>query len=128
MESTVKYSQSEHSEQVRLINWVRANQSADPRLGLLFAVPNGGTRSAPEARKLKAEGVLAGVPDLCLPVPVGEQHGLFIELKTMKGRASASQKAMIARLNDQGYRAEVCQGHEAAIAVIQDYLGDQNES
>lgn len=114
---------SEHSEQVLLINWVRAQQKADPRLALLFAIPNGGARNAATGRRLKAEGVLAGVPDLFLPVPSRNFHGLFIELKTADGgRASPAQKAVISKLLGQGYKAEVCHGHQSAIKTIEEYL------
>lgn len=114
---------TEHSEQVLLINWVRENQAYDPRLALLYAIPNGGSRNIATAKRLKHEGVLAGVPDLCLPVPVGEYHGLYIELKTMTGKASTKQKSYIQSLNNQGYLAIVCQGHQEAIMAIKKYLG-----
>jgi hypothetical protein len=51
-----------------MIKWVRAIKDAYPVLKLLYAVPNGRDRNIYVARKLKAEGVLAGVADLCLPV------------------------------------------------------------
>jgi hypothetical protein len=56
----------ERQHQVALIKWVRAIKDAYPVLKLLYAVPNGGDRNINVARKLKAEGVLAGVADLCL--------------------------------------------------------------
>ena len=73
--------------------------------------------------RLKMEGVRAGVPDLFLPVATGGKHGLFIEMKRTKGGTiSPEQKDWLAHLNEQGYRAEVCKGFEAAKAVIQDYF------
>ena len=122
--STAFHEVTEHSEQVLLINWVRGNQSSDPRLVLLYAIPNGGSRNIATAQRLKHEGVLSGVPDLCLPVPVGQYHGLYIELKTLKGKASDKQKRYIQSLNNQGYLAIVCQGHQEAIMAIKKYLGE----
>ena len=119
---TIIMSLSEHSEQVLLINWVRKAQRSDQRLALLFAIPNGGSRNIATARKLQAEGVLAGVPDLFLPVPCGDHPGLFIELKAKKGRVSRLQKNFMASLRLQGYRAEICHGHKAAIQLLEDYL------
>ncbi|MGH9837274.1 MAG: hypothetical protein ACREEM_00645 [Blastocatellia bacterium] len=49
------------------MKWVRSVKAAYPVLKLLYAVPNGGDRNLYVARKLKAEGVMAGVADLCLP-------------------------------------------------------------
>jgi hypothetical protein len=60
--------EAERQHQVALIRWVKAIEDAYPVLKLLYAVPNGGDRNLYVARKLKAEGVRAGVADLCLPV------------------------------------------------------------
>ena len=40
-----------------------------PQLALIFAIPNGGKRHIGTARKLKAEGVRSGVPDIFLACP-----------------------------------------------------------
>ena len=67
-------------------------------------------------------GVKRGVPDLCLPVPSGRYHGLFLELKTSTGRATSEQKWWVERLNAAGYFAEVCHGWESAVRVLEWYL------
>ena len=71
----------EDSEQAALFQWasVRANSGYPTRL--MFAIPLGGYRKPREAARLKMQGAKAGVPDMFLPVPRGEFHGLFIELK-----------------------------------------------
>ena len=57
----------EHQLQVECVKWFRFQY---PKLAnLLFAIPNGGLRNIKVATKLKAEGVLAGVPDLFLAIP-----------------------------------------------------------
>ena len=114
---------TEHEEQVALMRLVEMHRGRWPELGLLFAVPNGSERNAIVGRKLKAEGVKKGVPDLCLPVPRGEHHGLFVELKK-QGRSTTSpeQKAWIAALRALGYRAEVCKGATEAWNVIREYM------
>lgn len=94
------------------------------RMGLTyFAVPNGGRRSFTEACRLKRAGVKAGVPDLFITEPVGAYSGLFIELKRLRGGVvSEAQEYWITQLRRKGYRAEVCKGYDAAVAVVQDYL------
>lgn len=72
---------SEHNHQVALIEWANLNLGRYPELKWLFAIPNGGLRNKAQAGKLKAEGVKAGVADLCLPVPRRGYNGLWIELK-----------------------------------------------
>lgn len=51
-----------------------------------FHIPNGGSRNKAEAANLKRQGVKAGAPDLCVPVPSGSKHGLFIEMKAGEGK------------------------------------------
>lgn len=114
---------SEHAEQVALFRWAEFAVSRWPVLTLMHAIPNGGLRNKVTVLRLKAEGVKPGVPDICLPVPSGRFHGLYIKLKTQRGRLSDGQRQWIAALVRHGYRAEVCHGWEAARAVIKDYLG-----
>jgi len=113
---------SEHDEQVALFHWARLSEGRWPELALLFAIPNGGKRHIRVAAKLKAEGVKTGVPDMCLPVARGRQHGLFIELKHGRNTATASQARWIDRLRAAGYRTEVVWECEGARRVIEDYL------
>lgn len=114
----------EGEEQAALMSWARMQSWRWPELALLFHIPNGGARSKSEAARFKAEGVKAGVPDLFLPVPRGEWHGLFIELKRQAGgRLSDEQKEWIPALQAQGYRVEVCKGWEAAAELLKNYLG-----
>ena len=64
-----------------VMDWARWNQNAHPELELLHHCPNGGSRNKAEAVKLKQMGVKVGIPDLCLPVPMGMYNGLYIEMK-----------------------------------------------
>ena len=115
---------TEHQEQVALIEWARLRRATIPELGMLFSIANGSDRHPAVGAKLKKEGVAKGVPDLCLPVPRGGYHGLYVELKRQRGgRVSPEQKAWIESLNSQGYRATVCYGATDAIKVIESYMG-----
>lgn len=76
-----------------------------PELALLYHVPNGGSRNKIEAARLRAQGVKSGVPDLCLPVARGGNHGLL----------------------EQGYAAAICKGWQEAASVIIDYLQRKTE-
>lgn len=97
---------------------------AIPPLALMYAIPNGGKRDIRTAVKLKATGVKKGVPDINLDVPVGRYHGLRIELKKPKlGKISKEQSEFMERLQQQGFRCEVCYGWLEARDVIVNYLG-----
>lgn len=113
----------ESEEQRALFEWAVWNMGKWPELAMLFHIPNGGKRGKAEAARLKAEGVSAGVPDLCLPAPRGGYHGLYIELKRIKGgEVSKNQKEWLALLNRQGYFAAVCFGWQEAARAITKYL------
>ena len=113
----------EDEEQATLLSWCSMNLWRWPELDLIFHIPNGGARRKSEAARFKSLGVKPGVPDLFLSVPRGEYHGLYIELKRLRGgRVRDDQKKWIAALRAQGYRVEVCKGWQAAAEVIREYL------
>ena len=117
---------SEAQEQEAVMTWARYMERKYPALKLLYHVPNGGSRHPAEAVTLKRMGVKPGVPDLCLPVPSGEYHALYIEMKAEKGRVSALQAEWIADLQKYGNRAVVCYGAQAAIDELERYLKGAN--
>lgn len=88
----------------------------------IYHVPNGGYRNKREAARLKAEGVRAGVPDLCIPVARGGYHSLYIEMKAAGGRPTDAQVRWIRRLQDEGMCAYVCVGAGNAIELIRRYM------
>jgi hypothetical protein len=113
---------SEHGAQVALIKTTNMHTGQRPELALLFAVPNGGKRDKRTAAKLKAEGVRAGVPDLCLPVARGVYHGLFIEMKVGRNKAEPEQLWWIEQLTRQGYYCQICYDWSKAMEILIDYL------
>jgi len=122
----------EHSHQKNLMTWCELNKNNYPELDYYYAVPNGaklgykklanGKHVSPQAIKLKKEGLKAGVPDTCLPVPKGRYHGLYIELKTPTGKPSEDQIRYVNFIKDQGYFACFCVGWENASIVLEWYL------
>lgn len=99
---------SEHYEQVAFVSWWRKTQP-----DMLFAIPNGGARSKPQAGKLKAEGVKQGVHDLFAP-----ERYLWIEMKVPGGRLSPSQRDFGTRMLAAGYRVMVAWGCADAIEQV----------
>jgi hypothetical protein len=114
---------TESEEQQCLFRWATFQSGKYPELDLLYHVPNGGKRGKAEAGRFKAEGVKSGVPDICLPVPRGGYHGLYVELKRRKsGKMSPAQDRWIIELVKQGYHTAICNGWEEAAQVILEYL------
>lgn len=116
---------SEHEEQVALFEWWRLYTATWRSLRpAMFAIPNGGARDAVTGARLKAEGVLPGVPDIFLAAPKGSCHGLFIEMKRRRGgRISPAQLRTMQELEADGYRCEVAYGWDHARRIITEYLG-----
>ena len=115
---------SEAQHQAYVIKWSQqpSIRRQWPELALLHHIPNGGTRDPIEAKHLKQQGVKSGVPDLCLPVPRGQYHGLYIEMKTESGHTSDAQEWWGERLQAQGYVWRVCHGWQAAVAALEWYM------
>lgn len=124
--------EEEHNIQAACVRWF--NIQWPQYRGLLFAVPNGGARSKATAGKLKAEGVVAGVADLILMKPHFRQgvyfsdmipldsYALCIEMKTAKGRQSPEQKEWQKKVEEFGYKYEVCRSLDEFMNTINNYL------
>jgi len=126
----------EHRLQVACVTWFRL-QHPQKRL-LLFSVPNGATlapasgpginhlpvnvRRGMAWKKLEAEGAVAGAPDLFLSIPSGGLCGLYIEMKTPKGRQSDTQKEFEHAAIEQGYGYAMPRSVEEFIRVVKSYL------
>ena len=82
--------QTESQIQKDCVAWFRHRyESIEP---LFFSVANGGARNAWTAKIMKDEGIRAGVADLILLIPRHGFAGLLVEMKTLDGKQSDSQK------------------------------------
>lgn len=114
-----KAANTEHDLQVSCLRWLRF---AHPMV-LCYAIPNGGYRTASNAKSLRAEGLRAGIPDLHIPIASQGYHSLYIEMKNGKaGRLSEHQKEMHERLRDYGNKVVVCKTFDEFRREINDYL------
>lgn len=123
---TLAASGTEHGHQSALFCWAASYYAIFPRIRYMFAIPNGGARSKATAGNLKAEGVKRGVPDVMLPIPIGNCAGLFIEMKKPKkegGRVSEHQDDMRNHLVTSGYRVVLCYSWIEARDEILRYIG-----
>ncbi len=114
---------TESLEQIHLFNWAKQYEDDLPELKLMFHIPNGGKRNITTAKRLKAEGVKAGVPDIFLAVARNGYHGLFIEMKVGYNKPTANQRKWLRELDEQGYQTSVCYSKEEAMEMLIKYLG-----
>jgi hypothetical protein len=126
----------EHKIQAAVITWRDYLPDGHPAK-LLYAIPNGGERPLTEvrdkhgnvkkiplqAKRLKEEGVLAGIPDMHLPVARGGYLSLYPETKTPTGVLSKAQKEIFPLLEAQGNLVRVFRTAQAGIELILWYLG-----
>lgn len=114
---------TEGEEQATLFSWARMYENKYPQLKWMFHIPNEGKRSRTTGGRMRSEGMKSGVADIFLPAPSGEYHGLFIELKRLRGgKRTEKQEEFIAAMNSAGYCACFCVGWMAAAEVIVGYL------
>lgn len=78
--------------------------------GFLFHVPNGGSRDIREGAKLKAMGVIPGIPDLLCIRPL-----FALELKMPNGRVSPEQR----KIHELWGIVHVCWNAEDVCMVIE---------
>ncbi len=122
---------SEHQIQCAIAEWAKNTNTryGKNKIGdFLLAIPNGGNRSITEALRLKKEGVKSGVSDLFLCIPVinnyeDHSHGLWIEVKSKKGRLSKEQIEWMDLMKSQHYEAVVVKSVDEGIDAIKCYLG-----
>jgi hypothetical protein len=105
---------TEHVEQREFVRWFR---QTFPAVRIL-AIPNGSQRSRTTGARLKAEGVVAGVPDLLVPA-----WSLWIEMKRADGgTTSAVQKDWHRYLESIGHTVLVCAGFLQAKEKVEELL------
>jgi len=99
---------------------------------VIFAIPNAAKRSFRLAAKMKAEGMVSGIPDLFIAKAIlrcnygkcGKiYHGLFIELKRSKSeKPTDNQVYYLQKLKEAGYQTAVCHSFEEFQQTVNDYL------
>lgn len=111
---------SEHVEQREFVSWFRKNY----RGIRIIAIPNGGQRNIATAGRLKAEGVVPGVPDLFIPV-----WNLWIEMKKETGgRISPEQKDWHNYLNSINQSVIIGKGFDDAKLQVEEFITGIKES
>ncbi len=117
-------------EQEAFFQWREYNLHTYPGIEDMFAIPNGAhlqgdsRRRAMQWARLVRQGAKKGVHDIFLPVPKGQYHGLWMEMKAAKPHRSTiskEQKDWGKRMKDRGYMVRFVYGCEEAIAAVHAY-------
>ena len=113
---------AESNLQQSIIKWSRVASCTQPELKLLYSIPNGAHVSPKNRIRLLSEGLLKGMPDLCLPIPNGKYGALYLELKTSSGKISKFQKEIHELLRLYSNQIMIVRSIQEAIDAIQNYL------
>lgn len=121
-----KKQQSESKLQTACVKWFRSEYPKYRRL--LYAIPNGVRLHGTEKERmitwnrLEKEGAVAGAADLFLSVPSHGTPGLYIEMKTPKGRQSKKQELFERDVVGVGYGYAIPRSEKEFRQVVRMYL------
>jgi hypothetical protein len=90
---------SEHALQAQVLQLIVTGKS-HPDI-FAFAIPNAARRSFKLAMKMKSEGLMSGVADICIMMQ--EARTAWLEMKKRGGRQETSQKGFAARCARLGH-------------------------
>lgn len=112
----------EDAELIAFFDWVTWQSKKNPILQVIHHVENERRCTPQQGSRRKRKGVRAGIPDIVAPIPSGDFHGLYIEMKTEKGKLSVEQERMIRLLHGLGYCVRVAYSAKQAIDILEAYL------
>lgn len=120
--------------QQQCVSWFRAQY---PQYAMLLThIANEGNGKRVTGAIHKAEGTVAGVPDLLLFMPseyptrinamtfMRSYYGLGIEMKTKTGRQSQTQKDFQKMFESAGYKYEVVRSFDEFHRIVKEYIGN----
>lgn len=118
MRIKTKTKHPESSLQQLCVKWFRLQYPNET----IYAIPNGGKRSLIEAKIMKGEGVMPGVPDLFVMKANKGYNGLYIEMKYGKNTLTSNQKEFIKKAEAKNYKTAVCYTFEQFKETVNQYL------
>ena len=120
-ESYPKYKGSEDAFQKSVAKYLNAINA------FWFHCPNGGSRHALEAMKLKDMGVKAGIPDCLILDQRNGYSGLAIELKVGYNKPSEQQLAIFDKLVERNWMVVVSWSLDEVIDIIDNYYNNEHK-
>lgn len=127
----------ERDAQIALFKFLREWQGKYHELAEIYSSMNGVLLGYDSAAKIRAAqavaaGMLSGVWDIHVPLPRfhpelgGCVHGMYIEMKSAKGKLTEAQERFGATMKRRRYVCVVARTWEEAARAIVDYAGIKN--
>ncbi len=120
-----QYGLSESQIQQSCIRWFQVMYPHLWKDGVLFHVANERKCTQWQGKKLKLEGVVKGVADLCLAVGRHGFNALYIEMKKPGGYQSKEQKDWQAGVEKHGNRYVVCKSLDEFEKIVTEYINEE---
>lgn len=114
------FKQSESTIQQHSIRWLKYQYPQT----VFFSIPNEGRRTFANASRLKAQGLVSGVADICIARPNKSKHALFIEFKGAKGKQSPEQKEFQKNVEQCNYQYNIVKSLDEFMKIVNDYFFD----
>lgn len=111
---------SESSEQASFVSWFKTFQ---PRY-LIFAIPNGHVLLSRMGKAI-VEGLLKGIPDICICVDGG--RAIFIEMKKAGEKPTPEQFKIHLILKRLGFPIFVCYSDMEARTTFLRFMNEKNK-
>lgn len=112
---TVRTPRAHPEQELQKAIWQHIKLRGNPKT-IAYAVPNGELRNKRTSIRLKAQGLVAGVPDLAFVLEDG--RAAYLELKVLGNYQSPAQKAFQACCEAIGVPYEVCYTLDKALAIL----------
>ena len=116
---------SESEIQQSCLRWFALQYPVFAREGMLFHIPNEGIRLGGMGAKMVREGIVRGVADLCLCIPRGGYHALYIEMKRPGSYQRPEQKEWQKNCEKYGNLYVVCRSLEEFREIVTKYLNGE---
>ena len=85
---------------------------------IVFHTPNGGRRNIKEASAMRANGVLAGIPDLCVINEYGEHAWIEVKAPGKLKNVSDNQQKILNEFSSRGINAVVVDSKQGALESL----------
>lgn len=108
----------EHDQQCLFVDWMRYLY---PKIKVM-ASGNGAPLTAFQKHWMVREGMLKGAADLFIIYPSRGFYGLFIEMKSKKGKISPEQLEFMDYVRSHNFKGEFAWSYEEAKKIFLEYI------
>lgn len=119
--------QEEHNHQAAYFRILKLNERRFPELAFIFAVPNAAKRSPQLGMWMVKEGLVAGVPDIIIPMARRGYHGAFLETKFGNNKMSPAQIKFRDFLSKENYFVLACYDERKLTTITEWFLSVELE-